>query len=448
MLKQIKKLLSRPAPQTDSLTPISYRQQQHNIDQRHISDGVLKVIRDLQHAGYQAYLVGGGVRDLLLGATPKDFDVATDAHPEQVQAVFKRALIIGRRFKIVHVRMGREVFEVTTFRGAHDSNNRASQQSEKGVLVRDNVYGSLDSDAMRRDFTVNALYYNPSSRELLDYTDGFKDLKRQTLRIIGNADDRYKEDPVRMLRAIRFACKLGFSLSPETEAPIRAHAEYLKEIPPARLFEEVLKLFMAGNAEQVLASLQDYHLLNYLFPGTSRALAAGERSDTELLRLAARNTDTRIRDNKRVTPAFIYAAFLWPTLLANQRQLRENPSSQGPNLYQVAAQQAISEQLGATSIPKRFLMPMREIWDLQARFDKRDARRAYALLENPRFRAAYDFLLLREEAGELNAELGEWWTRFQHADQEEQKQLLSEVRPQGPRGRSRRRPRKKIGNAD
>ncbi|MFT7561126.1 MAG: poly(A) polymerase [Flavobacteriales bacterium] len=442
MLKSIKKLFSGPAPKRKTGLQV-IEHSEHGIRDRLISKNALRVIEDLQRAHFQAYLVGGGVRDLLLGEEPKDFDVATDATPEQVNSVFRRARIIGRRFKIVHVRMGREIIEVTTFRGSHETKGKAAVQSDKGVLLRDNVYGNLESDAFRRDFTVNALYYDPSERQILDYTNGLHDLRTGVLRIIGDPDARYKEDPVRMLRAIRFACRLNFTLEHESQAPIRKHAEYIQEIAAARLFEEILKLCLSGYAESILQMLHDYNLLSYLFPSTAKALVDKDGSDRALLQLATRNTDTRIQQEKRVTPAYIYAAFLWPALRQLMAQIQANGKvSEQEAMYQ-ASHEIVQEQMQATTIPKRFLIPMREIWSLQHRLTRRDSKRALGLLEHKRFRAAYDFLLLREDAGELQPGLGDWWTKFQFAEEEEQLSLINSVKNTSAPKKRRRKPRKK-----
>lgn len=451
MLKKIKHLFS--APKNESSDTAKARRvpaSEYGIDHKNISGAALKIIAQLQDAHFEAYLVGGGVRDLLLGSKPKDFDIATNATPEQVQGVFRKARIIGRRFKIVHVRIGREVLEVTTFRGSHDQKNQQAKrhkpnavQNDKGMLLRDNVYGDLVSDAYRRDFTINALYYDPSTKEIIDQTGGLDDLQDRSLTIIGNPDARYKEDPVRMLRAIRFMCKLGFSLSPESEKPIREHSDYLLDIPSARLFEEVLKLFMSGKAMDVLEQLHNYHLLQYLFPGTAEVLDSNNEQAIDLLKLAAKNTDRRIAQGKRVTPAFIYAAFLWPSLQSEMNRLRPDLRAGEQELMFKAADGVISAQLQRTAIPKRFLIPMREIWVLQLRFSRRDPKRAFSLLEHNRFRAAYDFLLLREQSGELkDQQLGEWWTKFQAVDRDEQMSMLNSVKSKSGNNRNRSRRRR------
>lgn len=414
----------------------------HRISNNDISHNAIKVIRQLHSAGFEAFLVGGGVRDLLLGSKPKDFDVATSATPEEIKKVFRNGRIIGRRFRIVHVRFGREIIEVTTFRDSHEAaQSQDAQQSENGILLRDNVYGNLRTDAERRDFTVNALYYNPENGELLEFSSGLEDLRDRTIRIIGNPGARYKEDPVRLLRAVRFAAKLGFTIEPATNAPIREHADYLSHIPPARLFEEVLKLFMSGSATATLTLLRDYHCLQYLFPSTDYCMANGRDQDREIIGCATTNTDIRIRQNKKVTPAFIYAAFLWPALRASMRHQIKEQKLSAQEAMQHAAQGIITQQLSYTAIPKRFLIPMREIWNLQLRLPRRQGKRAQAILEHPRFRAAYDFLLLREQSGENCNGLGDWWTRFQFAEESIRQTMIDELSQSQPNPPPRRNKR-------
>ncbi len=442
MLKRLYKKLLKPS---SSDAPLIVHESDHQLSERDISKNALRIVDQLTNAGYEAYLVGGCVRDLLLDEHPKDFDVATDATPEQVKKVFRSARIIGRRFRIVHVRFGREIIEVTTFRGspkgAKSKNDHT--QSDKGILLRDNVYGDIRSDALRRDFTVNALYYAPQDGAILDYADGLNDLEQRQLRIIGDPDARYKEDPVRMLRAVRFAAKLGFTLTPETEAPIQEHADYLADIPPARLFEEVLKLFVSGYATAVLTKLREYGLLRYLFPGTDGSLDSGDDYYERLIFSMVANTDRRLRSNKRVTPAFIYAAMLWPPLHAKIKELMEEQQLNYHEASQQAASGVVGQQLSYTAIPKRFLLPMREIWSLQQRLGRREGKRAYQTMEHPRFRAAYDFLLLREEAGEKLDGLGLWWTRFQDADESEREEMIKSVPKQ--KRRRKRKPKNKPG---
>jgi poly(A) polymerase len=418
---------------------------QHTISRKNISPAAIKIIRQLEDAGYSAYLVGGGVRDLLLGSHPKDFDVATNAKPEEVRRLFRSARIVGRRFQIVHVRMGREVIEVTTFRGHHEDTSQHSARSEDGMLLRDNVYGTLETDAMRRDFTVNALYYTLKDFSVVDYCNGMEDLKNRTLRIIGDPVTRYKEDPVRMLRALRFAAKLGFSVDPRTAQPIRELGSLLLNVSDARLFEEVLKLFLGGSATATFNLLREYDLLLHLFPGTDAALKADDTLGANLIEQCMVNTDKRIRSDKTVTPAFIYAALLWPAL--QQRYARLSSQMTAAQAWAQAGTEVVNQQLTRTAIPKRFLIPMREIWDLQQRLPSRLGMRALRTLDHPRFRAAYDFLLMREAAGEVLDGLGMWWTNYQAANEEERELMVKELAKQGgpkaaSKPRRRRGPRK------
>lgn len=412
---------------------------QHSVSRRNISSAALKVIKQLHEAKFDAYLVGGGVRDLLLGGHPKDFDVATNATPEEVRRLFRSARIVGRRFQIVHVRMGREVIEVTTFRG-HQDDSPHHARSEEGMLLRDNVYGTLETDALRRDFTVNALYYDLKDFSLIDYCGGLKDLEKRRLRIIGDPATRYKEDPVRMLRALRFAAKLGFELDAATAKPIRELGSLLLNVSEARLFEEVLKLFLNGSATATFNLMRDFDLVQQLFPGTDQALKAQVPHSLELVNLCMGNTDIRIRSDKTVTPAYIYAALLWPAL---QRQYSELSGKMSQiQAWNQAAQNVISQQLTRTAIPKRFLIPMREIWDLQLRLPNRLGMRALRLLDHPRFRAAYDFLMMREEAGEPLEGLGLWWTHFQSADDEVREKMVKDLARQ-PGASSASKPRRR-----
>lgn len=392
----------------------------HNISRRNISDAALKVIRGLSRAGFQGYLVGGGVRDLLLEGHPKDFDVATDATPEQIRGLFRGARIIGRRFRIVHVRFGREIIEVTTFRGSHQSAeqsergkrpaNQRSAQSKEGMLLRDNVFGTLEEDAIRRDFTINALYYSPLDFSVYDYTNGMQDMQDRLIRIIGDAETRYREDPVRMLRAVRFAAKLNFTIEPTTAQPIKDLAPALQDIPAARMFDEILKLLMNGKARTTYELMQQYQLFEPLFPQTQPCLNTPEANS--LIEQALDNTDARIQQNKPVTPAFLFAALLWPAVREQQQRLQAEGMPPLPAMHQASQDIAIRQQQ-YIAIPKRFGMPMREIWEMQLRLPRRAGKKAEQLVENRRFRAAYDFLLLREGAGEPTDGLGEWWTEYQ-----------------------------------
>jgi len=417
----------------------------HPVSRKNISDSALKVMSRLASQGFQAYLVGGAVRDLLLGGHPKDFDVATDATPEEVHALFRNSRIIGRRFRIVHVRFGREIIEVTTFRGPHDEaesddDKPAVRKSDSGMLLRDNVYGSLEEDAARRDFTVNALYYSSADFCVYDYLDGLGDLERREIRIIGDAEKRYREDPVRMLRAIRFAAKLDFRIAQTTAAPIPGLAHMLEAIPAARLFDEMLKLFMAGYALRTFQLLREYKLLEHLFPATAGELEESPRA-AALIEAAMRSTDERIAADKPVTPAFILAALLWPPVVELRKHLEDN-GMDTPEALAEAGQSLLMEQLHHIAIPRRFTAPMREIWDFQLRLQKRRGRGGTKLLAHRRFRAAYDFLLLREQSGEDLDGLGKYWTELQ----EQHPEIQPDTRPEdeaNPRPRRRRRRRKR-----
>ena len=418
---------------------------QHSVSRQHFSEAALKVLYRLHNAGFEAYLVGGCIRDSLLGKMPKDFDVATDATPEQVRELFRNSRIIGRRFRIVHVRFGREVIEVTTFRGAprDDHADHIAQQSEQGLLLRDNVWGNIQEDAIRRDFTVNAIYYNIADFSLHDFAEGMRDIESRTLRLIGDPAVRYREDPVRMLRAVRFAVKLDFQIASASESSIVEQAPLLLQIPPARLFDEALKLFMAGYGVPAFHLLRHYGLFAMLFPEAEETLAKQPWAEA-LIEHALASTDRRIQEERPVTPAFLFAALLWGPVQHRSAALEATGMPPVPAL-QLAAQQVLSRQLKHISIPKRFSMPMRDIWDLQLRLPQRRGKRAIQTREHPRFRAAYDFLLLREAAGEIEPGLGEWWTAYQEGDEHEQQRLLEKSRtdtaPGG--GRSRRRPRKR-----
>lgn len=448
--KFIDKLLGKSAGGTQGKSRFGKRQEVpaevHKIDPALVDERAKNVVTTLQQAGYEAYVVGGAVRDLLLGLRPKDFDVATNATPEQVRAEFRNARVIGRRFKLAHVQFGREIIEVATFRANHpqgedeeDSNQAA--RNESGRILRDNVYGSLEDDAQRRDFTINALYYDPTTERILDYAHGVHDIRNRLVRLIGIPEQRYQEDPVRMLRAARFAAKLDFEIEKHSAAPIRRLAPMLREIPAARLFDEVLKLFLAGKAERTFELLVEYDLFAPLFPASAAALERDPEYTGRLIRQALINTDERIRQGKPVTPAFLFAALLWPALPARAAQLQERGMPPIPAM-QEAAHGLIMEQVQRTAIPKRFSIPIREIWDMQERLPRRHGKRADLLLENPRFRAGYDFLLLRESAGEKTDGLGDWWTDYQDASDSQRRNMIRELSSrdeQQPSGQRRRR---------
>ncbi len=414
---------------------------EHSISRKDISPEALKVLYRLNDAGFEAYLVGGCVRDLLLQGHPKDFDVATNATPEEVKGLFRNSRIVGRRFRIAHVQFGRTLIEVTTFRAGHDSASDTPHavQADSGMLLRDNVFGNIEEDALRRDFTINALYYSIRDFSLCDFTDGLKDLESRTLRIIGDPPTRYREDPVRMLRALRFAAKLDFTLSPETAAPIQQLKPMLESIAPARLFDEILKLFMSGYGQKTWHKIQEYDVLPHLMPEAAQAIAEGPAWAGKLIEQALINTDQRIAQGKPVTPAFLYASLLWPAVALRSAQLQKQLPPM--DAYRQAASDVLHAQLKHITIPKRFSMPMRDIWDMQFRLPRRTPRTAYSLLGNARFRAGYDFLLLREAAGEIESGLGDWWTQFQDADESGRTELLNACKDSPSGNRRRRRPR-------
>lgn len=424
---------------------------EHSISRKSVSSGALRVLYRLHEAGFRACLVGGAVRDLLLGGHPKDFDIATDATPEQVRELFRNCRLIGRRFRLAHVVFGREIVEVATFRGSSDDGS-GDRHLVDGRLVRDNVYGGIEEDALRRDFTVNALYYDIADFSVRDAVGGMEDLKRRTMRLIGDPEQRYREDPVRMLRAARLAAKLDFEIAPETAAPFATLGPLLSEAPPARLFDESLKLFLGGYGLASFRALERYGLLQHVFPGTARALArAGSDAFRHLLEQTLANTDARVREDKPVTPAFLFAAMLWEPARSTALALVDSGSDASiawPN----AAARVLREQAQRVAIPRRFTLAIEEIWALQPRFAVRTKKRVFRLLEHPRFRAAYDFLLLRANESPEMAELGRWWTEAQEIDSGELAERLNAA-PAAPTAeepgaapKKRRRRRRKSGS--
>ena len=411
-----------------AIIPVS----RHGITRDRISSGSRRVCEGLQQQGHKAYVVGGAVRDLLIGAEPKDFDIATDATPDEIRHAFRRSRAIGRRFQIVHVMMGQETIEVTTFRGMLDANTKTD---EHGRVLHDNVFGSQADDAARRDFTANALYYDPATEAIIDYHHGVADLKQKTLRMIGEPRARYREDPVRMLRAVRLAAKLGLIIDPAASKPIREMAELLENVPPARLFDEMLKLLTSGHAVNCITRLRDEGLHHGLLPLLDVILEQplGEK----FVMLALANTDDRVRAGKGISPGFLFATLLWHEVLAHWEKLKAAGETKIPALYQ-AMDMVLDVQGEKLAITRRIAGDIKDIWSLQPRFESRAGKRPYGLLEHPRFRAGYDFLLLRAESGEIEAELGDWWTRFQNADGEGRAQMLLPGQA-GDRKRRRRR---------
>ncbi len=419
--------------------PEILQRKQHGISRRQLSENALKVLYRLNKEGYQAYLVGGCVRDSMLGAHPKDFDVATNATPEQVNQLFRNSRLIGRRFKLVHVLFGREVIEVATFRTSpkEEHNSQQAKTGDSGMILRDNVYGSIDDDAMRRDFTINAMYYAVNDFTVHSYANGYQDAQDKLIRLMGDPETRYREDPVRMLRAIRFAAKLDFEIEHETKAPIKMMAPLMEQIPAPRLFEEVLKLFLSGNALVTYRLLREYKLFGELFPLTEQCVANDEFA-ARFVEQTMINTDTRIQSGKSVTPYYFFAALLWPSLQRVQAEFLEQGLPPQPALHK-AANRVIEQQLKRTSIPKRFTIPMKEIWDMQARLEKKKGKKAGEAAESNRFRAAYDFVLLREQCGENLRGLGKWWTGYQES--EEYKEIAANRKPD-ERHTKKRRPRR------
>jgi poly(A) polymerase len=425
----------KTATAASSGQPVVFSRKEHGISRSQIDKAALDVLYSLKRAGYEAYLVGGCVRDLLLGLEPKDFDVVTNAEPEEVREVFKRRCqLIGRRFRLAHVRYGRTVIEVATFRGHGEGEQRrdffgrngkasglAREVDDTGRLLRDNVYGTIDEDVWRRDFTVNALYYNIHDFSVIDYVGGMADIKAGQLRLIGDPETRYREDPVRIIRAIRFAAKLGFKIEAATEAPIVSLGQQLKDVSNARLFEEVLKLFHSGVGVEVFEKLRHYDLFQYLFPLTEKTLEQESEGFPRMLVIEAlKSTDARIQEGKSVNPAFLFSAMLWEPMQVRKEAHLDSGMTHQDALY-AAANDVLEQQVRATAIPKRFSAQMRDIWNLQYRLPKRQGARAQKLTEHPRFRAAYDFLGVRVAAGESQfAELFDWWTEYQEKDPVEQ----------------------------
>lgn len=403
----------------------------HGVGREAISHGSRKVCETLQERGFAAYVVGGAVRDLLLGLRPKDFDVATDASPEEVHKIFRRSRLIGRRFKLVHVLFGEETVEVSTFRA-----RTASETDEHGRVLRDNIYGTLEDDAIRRDFTINALYYDPAAETILDYHHGMRDLQHKSVRIVGDARARYREDPVRMLRAVRFAAKTGFGLDERTRRPIRELAPLLGNVPPSRVYEEMQKLLLSGHAAAALARLRGEGLHHGLLPLLDVIFEQpmGER----FVQLALKETDDRVRTAKGVSPAFLFAALLWHEVLAAWKKAQAAGLRPIPALFK-AMDTVLDIQTDKLAIPRRFTAVMKEIWALQPRFEQRSGRRPFALIMHEKFRAGYDFLVLRSASGEASAELAPWWEKFQRASESERQSMLHAPQPGEHKKRRRRR---------
>ncbi len=410
-----------------------YSRSEHTVSRKQISGNALRVLYKLNKAGYETYLVGGCVRDLLLGLEPKDFDVATSASPEQVKQTFRNCRLIGRRFRLAHVFFGREIIEVATFRSSEKGDDKEQKVHEDGRLLRDNVFGSLEDDVWRRDFTVNSLYYDVRDFTVVDYAGGMEDHAAGILRLIGDPVTRYREDPVRMLRAVRFAVKLGFMLEPKTKTPIYELATLLQGIPAARLYDEALKMFLSGKGVQAFEMLRHYGLFAQLFPQTDACLAKEENNFPRLfIARALLNSDRRIEEGKSVMPYFLFSALLWDAVQA-EAEAKINEGENEAFAFQNAASQVLSAQVKVLSIPKRVSQSMREVWLLQTRFKNRIGVRPYKLLAHPRFRAAYDFFVLRAETGGADKKVAEWWETFQTASEAEKKKMSRPPRARKPK---------------
>ncbi|MHA6204014.1 polynucleotide adenylyltransferase PcnB [Dyella soli] len=428
--------------------------EQHVISRKNISKAALRVLYRLNEAGYQAYLVGGAVRDLLLGGHPKDFDVATSATPDEVKRLFRNSRLIGRRFRLAHVVYGPEIIEVATFRGTGEEEGEGDRHIVDGRIVRDNVWGTIEEDAIRRDFRVNALYYDISDFSVRDYVGGMQDVEDRVLHLIGDPETRYREDPVRMLRAVRLAAKLNFRIDRAASAPFAELGPLLAEAAPARLFDESLKLFLAGDGLKSFHMLEQTGLLKFMFPATARALKRGDNALRALVEHGLANTDARIAEGKSVTPAFLFAVLLWGEV----RDLAHTWVTKGMEAgaaWDRAASHVVAEQCQRVAIPRRFTLTMEEIWSLQPRFEQVQRKRVFRLMTHPRFRAAFDFLLLRAAESPAIRELGQWWAHAQQLPHETLAAALSSG-PQGavaeaapaakPRKRRRRKPAGKPGS--
>ena len=463
--KFIKRLLGQgdktPAPPPEPVIPLGARvevpQPQHGIDAALLDANAVRVVRTLQDAGYEAYIVGGAVRDLLVGLRPKDFDVATDATPEQVKALFRRAFIIGRRFRLVHVVFGRgrehETIEVSTFRAYLDAaaadqvpgNEKTSRHEiadkkhvvdASGRVLRDNVWGPQVEDAARRDFTINAMYYDPLTQTVVDYHGGLADARARVLRMIGDPDTRYREDPVRIIRVVRFAAKLGFNIEPATERPIAATAPLLANVPLSRLFDEMVKLLQTGHALASIEQLKRHRLIGGsggVFPVLDAALSldAPNPARQKFVRLALEDTDRRVAEGRAVVPSFMLACLLWHDVMERWSVLKNDGEAPFPAL-QMAVDAVFDARIGDISGRGKLAADMREVWLMQPRFERRTPSSAASLINQPRFRAGYDFLRLRADCGEVAAELADWWEDFHLGDDDEREALLQDLRASMP----------------
>ncbi len=413
----------------------------HSISASAVSDNAINIIDQLKRAGYQAYLVGGCVRDLLLARIPKDFDLATDARPEEIKSMFRACRLIGRRFRLAHVRIGGEVIEIATFRAAPLPDDELDREqvhiTDHGQVLRDNVYGTHQDDVLRRDFGINALYYDPQEQTVIDYVDGMSDLRDRMIRTIGDPLERFREDPVRMLRAVRFAAKLDFNIAPNAESAITEAASLLHHVPPARMLDEVTKLFHSGCALKTYKMLRSHSLFRYLFPFTEQCI---DDMSPNLPAMALANTDARIQSGKPVIPAFLFACLLWDPVRADKDKLQDT-GMDPRRAWSIATTDAIRDQAQHVAIPKRLAIVVKEIWALQSRLERRTPRSINMTLQHRRFRAAYDFLFLRTKANEIDPKIVDWWTRIQEADQREREAMIRALKSTR-RGRGRKRKRR------
>lgn len=420
----------------------------HPISRDDISEHALKVLYRLHKSGYDAYLVGGCVRDLLLGVTPKDFDVVTNATPEQIKGLFRNCRLIGKRFRLAHIVFGRDIIEVATFRGHHEAdedNENKSRLSKTGLVLRDNVFGSIEEDAARRDFTVNALYYNIADFSIYDFVGGMNDLESGVLKLIGDPEQRYREDPVRMLRAARFSTKLGLKIDDSCRLPIPQLSYLLDDIPAARLFEESLKLFLSQKAVANFEVLNELGLLAHLFPILKAPLKDSNSTEYRMIHQVMKDTDQRLNADKSVNPAYLFAAILWYPMVARAQEIIQESTLAEYDAFQIAAAEVTALQAKSISLPKRFSLPMRDIWLLQIRLRQQAPAKAKRLLSHPKFRAGYDFLLLRghvENDNEL-AKLSVFWNDMQ---QEFSEHVQSKPTTKGPKRRTSRNRRRKPRN--
>ena len=426
IVNKIRNVLSRKKPTeispNTSTTQQIVKASSYGLTAKKIQPHVVKIIQRLEQAGFEAYIVGGGVRDLLLNIPPKDYDIATNAHPEQIRKLFRNCRLIGRRFRLAHIYFHDDIVEVATFRGS-DINPTDNHLSDNGMILRDNVYGTLEEDVFRRDLTINAIYYDVTGNELIDFTGGLADIKKHTFHLIGDPAARYREDPVRILRVIRFAAKLNFKIAPSTAEPINELKELLLHVSSSRVFEEILKLFFSGHAQATLTQLTKYDLLTLLFPSLKILPKELKTSANSLTSIGCSNTDIRYADGRSLNPAFLFAVILWQSY--EHRLIRHLEQHENRAVAQHhALNELFQEQIAVAAIPKRFTSIMAEMWLMQPRFEHRDKKRAMSLFEHPRFRAAYDLLLLRKEAGEPIEDLTSWWTSFQAAENRDRQAMF------------------------